>query len=261
MRTHATRSLSHHAAPSSPPCRQPLCRHSPPLAPRQSRAVSTTPARRRIDDDEGEDGLMPFDADVDVPAPLAAAVRKPTARAQQQAPSAAESRWPQQSGTARPAAGRAPSWPVGFDARSNSNLSPGTGPAPPRSPSSSSTSASSPSSSSPFPSSAASLEDTRPRWSYTPERMKAPFNPNVPKDPRRSVWLVNDDPRLLDDMYTRLLGRDGPRMLQDEVKWLAVTHKSYDQGRRGFNDKLAYFGERERETRGGVRTPPGMSVC
>lgn len=33
-------------------------------------------------------------------------------------------------------------------------------------------------------------------------------------------------------------------MLSDDVKWLAVTHKSFDQGKRGFNDRLAYFGKR-----------------
>ncbi|KAJ8125564.1 hypothetical protein O1611_g8075 [Lasiodiplodia mahajangana] len=31
-------------------------------------------------------------------------------------------------------------------------------------------------------------------------------------------------------------------MLPDELKWLAVTHKSFDQGRRGFNDRLAFLG-------------------
>jgi large subunit ribosomal protein L15 len=43
-------------------------------------------------------------------------------------------------------------------------------------------------------------------------------------------------------MYNRLLGRDGEKMLPEEIKWLAVTHKSFDYGRRGFNTKLAYFG-------------------
>jgi hypothetical protein len=51
-------------------------------------------------------------------------------------------------------------------------------------------------------------------------------------------------------MYNRLLGRDGEKMLPDEIKWLAVTHKSFDYGRRGFNTKLAYFG-RLRNTLGG----------
>ncbi|KAL2175875.1 mitochondrial 54S ribosomal protein mL57 [Thermothelomyces heterothallicus CBS 202.75] len=83
----------------------------------------------------------------------------------------------------------------------------------------------------------------RPRWSYTPERMKGPgFSINVVKDPRRTVWHNNDDPAKLDAMYNRLLGSKGDRMLPDEIKWLAITHKSFDQGRRGFNTRLAYFG-------------------
>ena len=32
-------------------------------------------------------------------------------------------------------------------------------------------------------------------------------------------------------------------MLEEEIKWLAVTHKSFDHGRRGFNDRLAFLGE------------------
>jgi large subunit ribosomal protein L15 len=47
---------------------------------------------------------------------------------------------------------------------------------------------------------------------------------------------------VLDQFYIKFLGPQGPRMLPEELKWLAVTHKSFDQGRRGFNDKLAYFG-------------------
>ena len=31
-------------------------------------------------------------------------------------------------------------------------------------------------------------------------------------------------------------------MLTEEVKWLAVTHKSFDHGKRGYNDRLAYLG-------------------
>lgn len=73
--------------------------------------------------------------------------------------------------------------------------------------------------------------------------MKGPgFSINVVKDPQRKVWSVNEDPKLLDAMYNRFLGRDGDRLLPDEIKWLAVTHKSFDQGRRGFNTKLAYYG-------------------
>jgi large subunit ribosomal protein L15 len=81
----------------------------------------------------------------------------------------------------------------------------------------------------------------RPRWSYTPEQMKAPFHPRV-KDPRKA-WQVIEDPAKLDKMYIKFLGKGGDKILPDEVKWLAVTHKSFDQGRRGFNDRLAFFGE------------------
>ncbi|KAI0166942.1 ribonuclease-III-like-domain-containing protein [Hypoxylon sp. FL1284] len=84
--------------------------------------------------------------------------------------------------------------------------------------------------------------DARPRWSYTPERMKAPFSPHITKDPARSVWHVNDDPKKLDEVLNRFLGHDGERILPEELKWLAVTHKSFDQGRRGFNDRLAFLG-------------------
>ncbi len=88
------------------------------------------------------------------------------------------------------------------------------------------------------------LADTpRPRWSHTPERMRGPgFSINVVKDPKRKIWSVNEDPKKLDAVYNRLLGQQGDRLLPDEIKWLAVTHKSFDQGRRGYNTKLAYFG-------------------
>ncbi|KAK4160550.1 ribonuclease-III-like-domain-containing protein [Cladorrhinum sp. PSN259] len=85
--------------------------------------------------------------------------------------------------------------------------------------------------------------EARPRWSYTPERLKGPgFSINIVKDPRRTIWHVNEDPAKVDAMYNRLLGQHGEKMLPDEIKWLAITHKSFDQGRRGFNTRLAYFG-------------------
>lgn len=86
------------------------------------------------------------------------------------------------------------------------------------------------------------LRENRPRWSYTPEGMKAPFSPHVVKDPSRKIWSVNSDPVKLDQMYLRLLGKGGDKLLPEEIKWLAVTHKSFDQGRRGFNDRLAFLG-------------------
>jgi large subunit ribosomal protein L15 len=73
--------------------------------------------------------------------------------------------------------------------------------------------------------------------------MKGPgFSINIPKDPRRTVWHCNEDPAKLDAMYNRLLGANGSNMLPAEIKWLAITHKSFDHGRRGFNTRLAYFG-------------------
>ncbi|RDA87097.1 hypothetical protein CP532_0177 [Ophiocordyceps camponoti-leonardi (nom. inval.)] len=82
----------------------------------------------------------------------------------------------------------------------------------------------------------------RPRWSETPERMKAPMQMDFAKDPRNKIWVVNSDPARLDSMYNRLLGPGGSKMLPEELKWLAVTHKSFDYGRRGFNDRLAMMG-------------------
>lgn len=70
--------------------------------------------------------------------------------------------------------------------------------------------------------------------------MKAPFQPRVKNS--QMAFAVNEDPALLDAVYTKFLGVGGENALTDEVKWLAVTHKSFDQGRRGFNDKLAFLG-------------------
>ncbi|KAF7592061.1 hypothetical protein BBP40_000726 [Aspergillus hancockii] len=82
----------------------------------------------------------------------------------------------------------------------------------------------------------------KPRWSYTPPRAKAPFSLRL--NTKRRDYPVNSDPKVLDEFYIRMLGNDGDKLLSDEVKWLAVTHKSYDQGRRGFNDRLAFLGKR-----------------
>ncbi|KAF3771312.1 hypothetical protein M406DRAFT_18979, partial [Cryphonectria parasitica EP155] len=85
----------------------------------------------------------------------------------------------------------------------------------------------------------------RPRWSYTPERLKGRhgFSLNPIRDPRRAIWHVNNDPAKLDDFYERFLGRNGSKMLPEELRWLAITHKSFDYGRRGFNTRLAFFGK------------------
>ncbi|MCJ1285463.1 hypothetical protein MMC26_004803 [Xylographa opegraphella] len=87
----------------------------------------------------------------------------------------------------------------------------------------------------------ARLED-RPRWQQTPSRMTAPVRMRQYKP--KNEYRVNEDPRQLDQVYVQVLGPDGDKVLSDEVKWLAVTHKSFDQGRRGYNDRLAFFGKR-----------------
>ncbi len=80
----------------------------------------------------------------------------------------------------------------------------------------------------------------RPRWSYTPPKMAQPYPVHI-KDPEKA-WECNSDPAKLDRFYNKFLGRGGDSVLTEEVKWLAITHKSFDQGRRGFNDRLAFMG-------------------
>lgn len=57
----------------------------------------------------------------------------------------------------------------------------------------------------------------------------------------------------LDAMYQKLLG--GNLGLSDEVKWQAITHKSFDHGWHPFNEKLRFFGE----CIGGVRVISGFN--
>lgn len=81
-----------------------------------------------------------------------------------------------------------------------------------------------------------------PRWSHTPPAMKAPFSARLKKEGARPL-KINSDPRKLDQVYVRFLGQGGDKLLSEETKWLAVTAKSFDHGRRGFNDRLAFFGQ------------------
>ena len=80
----------------------------------------------------------------------------------------------------------------------------------------------------------------QPRWQQTPPRMAAPFRSKPPVDD--NDFAVNEDPVKLDRVYEKVLGRGGDKMLTEEVKWLAVTHKSFDHGRRGYNDRLCFLG-------------------
>ena len=80
----------------------------------------------------------------------------------------------------------------------------------------------------------------RPRWQQTPPRMVAPFRSKPPRV--GNEFMVNEDPIKLDRVYEKVLGVKGEKMLTEEVKWLAVTHKSFDHGRRGYNDRLSFLG-------------------
>ena len=55
-------------------------------------------------------------------------------------------------------------------------------------------------------------------------------------------FKINASSEILDEVYINLLGNGGEEVLTEEVKWLAVTHKSFDHGRRGYNDRLAFLG-------------------
>jgi large subunit ribosomal protein L15 len=83
--------------------------------------------------------------------------------------------------------------------------------------------------------------EERPRWAFTPPAMAAPVRSRLPR--REAIWRVNEDPQKLDSFYIRFFGPGGDKLLTDETKWLAVTHKSFDHGRRGFNDRLSYLGK------------------
>ncbi|EZF73666.1 hypothetical protein H105_04475 [Trichophyton soudanense CBS 452.61] len=85
------------------------------------------------------------------------------------------------------------------------------------------------------------VSNSIPRWQQTPPAMKAPVR--LRESPNKTEFKVNSDPAVLDNFYVRMLGQNGDKLLSEEVKWQAVTHKSFDQGRRGFNDRLAYFGK------------------
>ncbi len=88
----------------------------------------------------------------------------------------------------------------------------------------------------------ASTPSEEPRWKVTPPRMRTRGAPNRSFRPEHAEFQVNKDPEKLDKAYIRVLGTNGDKLLTEEVKWLAVTHKSFDHGRRGFNDRLSYLG-------------------
>ncbi|KAI9822432.1 MAG: hypothetical protein M1827_000151 [Pycnora praestabilis] len=77
------------------------------------------------------------------------------------------------------------------------------------------------------------------RWAETPRGMVAPVRSRSKS--LLNEFEVNEDPVRLEQAYDKILGPRGAQMLTEEVRWLAVTHKSFDHGRRGFNDRLAFL--------------------
>ncbi len=84
------------------------------------------------------------------------------------------------------------------------------------------------------------VDAPRRRWEAPPPRMTAPLRSKPPVE--GNEFAVNESQKALDEAYERVLGEGGDKMLTEEVKWLAVTHKSFDHGRRGYNDRLAFLG-------------------
>ena len=85
--------------------------------------------------------------------------------------------------------------------------------------------------------------------------MMAPVRSKPPVE--HNDFIVIEDPKRLDEVYDRVLGKGGSEMLTEEVKWLAVTHKSYDHGRRGFNDRLAFLGTKSSN----LPSRPSLTAC
>jgi len=93
----------------------------------------------------------------------------------------------------------------------------------------------------------------RPRWQQTPRAMAMPVRTRLQARPRPTEEEIEgiSDPteiarrkeKRLNDAYSKILGQGGDTMLPKEVKWIAITHKSYDHGRQGSNDRLAFLGE------------------
>jgi len=96
-----------------------------------------------------------------------------------------------------------------------------------------------------FATSSEPVREHTPRWAATPSRMAMPVRTRPgPRQRQAPPFVVNQDPVVLDNAYSSFLGKNGDTLLPEELKWLAVTHKSFDHARRGFNDKLAFLGKR-----------------
>jgi len=98
-------------------------------------------------------------------------------------------------------------------------------------------------------------QPTRLSYTHTKRFQNARPQPRAPVSIRvRKHFAVNDDPKVLDAMYAKLFGKD--LGLSGDVKWQAVTHKSFDHGRQPFNSKLRFLG-----TRPLLGSTLGVHVC
>ncbi|KAL8932895.1 MAG: hypothetical protein Q9211_006069 [Gyalolechia sp. 1 TL-2023] len=84
----------------------------------------------------------------------------------------------------------------------------------------------------------ATLPSNQPRWKATPIGMVTRGTPNRPVEPENE-FVVNEDPEALNRVLIKVLGKYGNLMLSDEAKWLVVTHKSFDHGRKRIVDLQA----------------------
>ena len=82
-------------------------------------------------------------------------------------------------------------------------------------------------------------------YEHTRPQPRAPVRHRLLPGRAAAEFKVNDDQRVLDDMYTKLFGRgqQGAELLVPELRWQAVTHISFDHGRQPYNNKLAFLGK------------------
>ncbi|KAK6440762.1 hypothetical protein LTR95_003012 [Oleoguttula sp. CCFEE 5521] len=110
------------------------------------------------------------------------------------------------------------------------------------------------------------LRSDEPRWQQTPPRMRMPQR--IRPQPKQPIWRINDEAEPVDAAFDKLIGnaagRDvrGREVLDEEIKWQSLTHKSFDHARRPYNDKLAFLGKRILDLQTSLallRSPPPSS--
>ncbi|PNS21129.1 hypothetical protein CAC42_3467 [Sphaceloma murrayae] len=75
-----------------------------------------------------------------------------------------------------------------------------------------------------------------------PGQIRMPFR--LRPLPAQPPFRVNTSSNRLAEAYAQFLGRGGDLLLPSDLKWLAITHKSFDHGWQGNNDRLAFLGKR-----------------